>query len=156
MSHVTFPVDGENQFKIEPISLKHLEIARARQKTLTKPAVSLGRLEDIAYQLAGIQRKNKPAIEDKWVVIAAADHGVVEEGVSAFPQAVGELNNLLPPSLGGRDKNYPAARVSYSANPHQPCRKNANCTRKGESLHHYLAAIALDGLACDVAGFFGG
>ena len=75
-------------FIIDPISASHVEAARARQATLTKPAGSLGRLEDIACQIAGIQRSETPKIVDKWVVVAAADHGVVEEGVSAFPQEV--------------------------------------------------------------------
>ena len=56
--------------------------------SLTKPAGSLGRLEDIACQVAGIQRTETPRIEKKWVVVAAADHGVTDEGVSAFPQTV--------------------------------------------------------------------
>jgi nicotinate-nucleotide--dimethylbenzimidazole phosphoribosyltransferase len=75
-------------FEIEPISDSHVELARARQATLIKPPGSLGRLEDIACQLAGIQRTEKLVIENKWVVVAAGDHGVVVEGVSAFPQGV--------------------------------------------------------------------
>ena len=78
----------DNHYAVEPISESHVIAARARQATLTKPAGSLGRLEDIASQLAGIQRSDTPKIENKWVVVAAGDHGVVEEGVSAFPQAV--------------------------------------------------------------------
>ncbi len=73
---------------IEPISQRHAEAARERQAKLTKPAGSLGRLEDIACQIAGIQRTDTPSIDKKWVVVAAGDHGVVAEGVSAFPQAV--------------------------------------------------------------------
>jgi nicotinate-nucleotide--dimethylbenzimidazole phosphoribosyltransferase len=73
---------------IEPVSQRHVEAARERQSLLTKPAGSLGRLEDIACQVAGIQRSDTPIIEKKWAVVAAADHGVVAEGVSAFPQAV--------------------------------------------------------------------
>ncbi len=84
---------------IEPISQAHVEAARARQAILTKPAGSLGRLEDIACQLAGIQRSEKPVIENKWVVVAAGDHGVVEEGVSAFPQAV--TAQMVANFLGG-------------------------------------------------------
>ncbi len=74
--------------EIDPISVAHVEAARSRQSSLTKPAGSLGRLEDIACQVAGIQHTDNPAIVDKWVVVAAADHGVVDEGVSAFPQTV--------------------------------------------------------------------
>jgi len=79
-------IDG--LFIIPSISSPHVEEARARQAQLTKPEGSLGRLEDIACQIAGIQRTDQPKIENKWVVIAAADHGVVNEGVSAFPQEV--------------------------------------------------------------------
>ncbi|MCH7969812.1 MAG: nicotinate-nucleotide--dimethylbenzimidazole phosphoribosyltransferase [Chloroflexi bacterium] len=79
---------GFSKYDIEPISKGHVEVARQRQSVLTKPAGSLGRLEDIACQIAGIQRTETPRIENKWVVVAAGDHGVVAEGVSAFPQAV--------------------------------------------------------------------
>lgn len=62
--------------------------ARARQDTLTKPAGSLGRLEDISIQLAGIYGQAVPQPGNKVIVLAAADHGVVTEGVSAYPQEV--------------------------------------------------------------------
>jgi nicotinate-nucleotide--dimethylbenzimidazole phosphoribosyltransferase len=81
-------MDDFTSLAIEPISADHVDAARVRQAQLTKPAGSLGRLEDIACQIAGIQRSRTPNIENKWVVVAAADHGVVDEGVSAFPQAV--------------------------------------------------------------------
>ena len=62
--------------------------AQARQNILTKPQGSLGRLEALSVQLAGIQRKAIPIIKDKAVVTMAADHGVAAEGTSAFPQEV--------------------------------------------------------------------
>ena len=63
--------------------------ARARQDTLTKPSGSLGRLEELAIQLAGIARSAVPPLpRDKAVIVMAADHGVAAEGVSAYPQAV--------------------------------------------------------------------
>ena len=62
--------------------------ARARHDTLTKPPGSLGRLEELSIQLAGVQRKEIPEIKDKVIITMAGDHGVVEEGVSAFPQEV--------------------------------------------------------------------
>lgn len=62
--------------------------ARKRQDMLTKPAGSLGRLEDISVQLAGILGQAVPRIENKVVVLAAADHGVAADGVSAYPQEV--------------------------------------------------------------------
>ena len=62
--------------------------ARARQDQLTKPQGSLGRLEELSVQLAGITRKAAPQIKDKAIVTMAADHGVVAEGTSAYPQEV--------------------------------------------------------------------
>jgi nicotinate-nucleotide--dimethylbenzimidazole phosphoribosyltransferase len=64
------------------------EQAAARQQQLTKPAGSLGRLETIAVQLAGLQGQLKPSLNQLWIAIFAGDHGVVAEGVSAFPQEV--------------------------------------------------------------------
>lgn len=55
---------------------------------LTKPPGSLGVLEELAVQLAGISGNPMPAARDKVVVVMAGDHGVVEEGVSAFPSEV--------------------------------------------------------------------
>ncbi|MBB2495147.1 nicotinate-nucleotide--dimethylbenzimidazole phosphoribosyltransferase [Aquipseudomonas ullengensis] len=62
--------------------------ARQRQTQLTKPAGSLGQLEQLAITLAGLQGRERPSIGQPWIAIFAGDHGVVEEGVSAFPQAV--------------------------------------------------------------------
>jgi nicotinate-nucleotide--dimethylbenzimidazole phosphoribosyltransferase len=65
-----------------------MQAARARQDDLTKPRGSLGRLEDLSVQVAGIMRNPLPKIEQKVVVTMAGDHGVVAEGVSAYPQEV--------------------------------------------------------------------
>lgn len=62
--------------------------AVARQATLTKPAGSLGRLEEIALFMAGWQRDARPRLDDGRVVIFAGNHGVAARGVSAFPPAV--------------------------------------------------------------------
>lgn len=62
--------------------------ATARQAQLTKPAGALGQLETIAIQLAGLQGCEQPQIQRPWLSLFAGDHGVVEEGVSAYPQAV--------------------------------------------------------------------
>lgn len=73
---------------ISPLHAKALEKAENRQAHLTKPAQSLGRLEDIAIQLAGITGEAVPSLGKKRVILCAADHGVTVEGVSAFPSAV--------------------------------------------------------------------
>jgi len=62
--------------------------ARARQASLTKPAGSLGRLEEIAVFLAGWQGTPQPMIELARAAIFAGNHGVAVHGVSAFPASV--------------------------------------------------------------------
>lgn len=62
--------------------------AQKYQAQLTKPAGSLGRLEDIAVDFAGWQSTFKPVLEQVMVRVFAADHGVCVQGVSAFPQQV--------------------------------------------------------------------
>ena len=74
--------------RIGPLDEAALAAARARQDTLTKPRGSLGRLEALAVQLAGITGNPQPDFQHKVIVTMAGDHGVVAEGVSAYPQAV--------------------------------------------------------------------
>jgi len=62
--------------------------AQERLDDLTKPKGSLGRLEEIAKQICGIKGKIVEKIEKKVIYVLAADHGVVSEGVSAYPQEV--------------------------------------------------------------------
>lgn len=62
--------------------------ARDRQAQLTKPAGSLGQLEDLSIQLAAITGRSRPVTTRKSVFIMAADHGVCREGVSAYPADV--------------------------------------------------------------------
>jgi len=74
--------------EIAPLNQEAMAAARARQDTLTKPLGSLGRLEDISVLLAGIFGQPIPQIRRKSIILAAGDHGVVAEGVSAYPQEV--------------------------------------------------------------------
>lgn len=67
------------------------EAARQMQQCLddkTKPRGSLGVLEDLACRIASIYRTTEPPLPRKAVVVMAADHGVAEEGVSAYPAEV--------------------------------------------------------------------
>lgn len=64
------------------------QAARVRQACLTKPTGSLGRLEDVAIRLAGMQAVTALSLDRVCITVFAADHGVCAEGVSAFPQAV--------------------------------------------------------------------
>ncbi|NLK01009.1 MAG: nicotinate-nucleotide--dimethylbenzimidazole phosphoribosyltransferase [Clostridia bacterium] len=70
---------------IQPLDAAGMEAAKGRISSLAKPRGSLGVLEDIAVKLAGIHGKI-PYIGGKVVIIIAGDHGVAEEGVSAYPQ----------------------------------------------------------------------
>ena len=74
--------------RIEPVDRRAQRSAELRQQQLTKPPGSLGRLEDLSIQLAGIFRTERPTIRGKAVVVAAADHGVVTQGVTGYPQEV--------------------------------------------------------------------
>jgi nicotinate-nucleotide--dimethylbenzimidazole phosphoribosyltransferase len=76
------------QQPIDAPSEPHRQAALHRQAQLTKPAGSLGELESLAVTLAGLQATNLPRIEQVCIAVFAADHGVCEEGISAFPQAV--------------------------------------------------------------------
>lgn len=73
---------------LRPIDTRAVEVARARQETLTKPPGSLGDLEALAIRLAGWQHRDRPSVERVHITVFAGDHGVAAEGVSAFPQAV--------------------------------------------------------------------
>ena len=84
---------------VKPLDEAARAAAQARQAQLTKPAGSLGRLEDIAIQLAAMQGRPLPRIHHPWISIFVADHGVAEEGVSAFPQAV--TQQMLANFVGG-------------------------------------------------------
>ncbi|QKI89016.1 nicotinate-nucleotide--dimethylbenzimidazole phosphoribosyltransferase [Thiomicrorhabdus xiamenensis] len=65
-----------------------IEAAFLHQRQLTKPEGSLGRLEEVAIRLASHQRCTQPEVVKPWISVFAADHGIVEDGVSAYPQAV--------------------------------------------------------------------
>ena len=78
----------ERAVSIQPLDTGAMEQARVRQQQLTKPSGSLGRLEDLAVQMAGITRSPLPVIGRKAVIVMAGDHGVTSEGVSAYPSVV--------------------------------------------------------------------
>ncbi len=74
--------------RILPPDVDAISRAEARQATLTKPPGSLGRLESLSVQLAGIFGTETPTIREKVVVVAAGDHGVVSRRVTGYPQEV--------------------------------------------------------------------
>ena len=73
---------------IHPLNEAAIAAARERQAQLAKPPGSLGRLEELSIQLAGITGKVHNKIEKKHLLVFAADNGVVAEGVSSAPQSV--------------------------------------------------------------------
>jgi len=73
---------------IHPVKAQALSRARERTARLVMPPRALGRLHEIGERLCGMQGTLKPKIARKAVLVMAGDHGVVAEGLSAFPQAV--------------------------------------------------------------------
>lgn len=99
--------------RIQPLDNVAMALARARQDALTKPQGSLGRLEELSLQLAGITAQPLPQVGRKVIFTMAGDHGVVAERVSAFPQEVtpqmvynflrgGAAINVLARQVGAR------------------------------------------------------
>ena len=73
---------------VKPLDQTAMTAARQHQARLAKPPGSLGRLEDLSVQLAGITGTVHNKIEKKHLLVFAADNGVVAEGVSSAPQRV--------------------------------------------------------------------
>lgn len=98
---------------IGELSASAMDQARARQLDLTKPPGSLGRLEALHVQIAGITGTVLPQLDQKAVIVMAGDHGVTAEGVSAYPAEVtpqmvlnfvrgGAAINVLADAAGAR------------------------------------------------------
>jgi nicotinate-nucleotide--dimethylbenzimidazole phosphoribosyltransferase len=73
---------------IRGLDTEAMELASERQDQLTKPQGSLGILEELSIRLAGMMQDEMPSISRKVIIVMAGDHGVVADGVSAFPQEV--------------------------------------------------------------------
>ena len=73
---------------IEKIDYSLADKTQKRLDNLTKPQGSLGRLEDLAKQVVEITRKDNLELKNKVIFTFAADHGVTEEGISAYPKEV--------------------------------------------------------------------
>ena len=127
------PLIDQTIAEILELDPEAMAAARARQDTLTKPLGSLGRLEDLSVQLAGIFGQATPQIRRKSIILAAGDHGVVAEGVSAYPQDVTPA--MVMNFLGGapRSTSWPGTPgpKSWSWTPVWPpiCRPTPCCGR---------------------------
>jgi nicotinate-nucleotide--dimethylbenzimidazole phosphoribosyltransferase len=84
---------------IPPLDEGAMAEASARQDRLTKPAGSLGRLEELSIRLAGMTGRLRPRLRHSVVFVLAADHGVAVERVSAYPQDV--TAQMVANVLGG-------------------------------------------------------
>jgi nicotinate-nucleotide--dimethylbenzimidazole phosphoribosyltransferase len=73
---------------IKPVNTEWYSIAQKHLDNLTKPLGSLGRLEEFARRLVAITENRKPVLDKKVIFTFAGDHGIVDEGVSAYPKEV--------------------------------------------------------------------
>jgi nicotinate-nucleotide--dimethylbenzimidazole phosphoribosyltransferase len=96
--------------EIRPLSKAWYDKAWARLDNLSKPRRSLGVLEEIAARVVAIREEERPRLDKKAVFVFAGDHGVVAEGVSAYPQEVtgAMVRNFL---AGGAGINVLARRA---------------------------------------------
>ena len=89
MTHFLSPTQIDEIISSLPIAdVKAQTKASLRQAKLTKPNGSLGRLEDVAIWMAGWQRRERPSIDHGQCLVFAGNHGVVKQGISAFPAEV--------------------------------------------------------------------
>jgi nicotinate-nucleotide--dimethylbenzimidazole phosphoribosyltransferase len=146
--------------RIQPINPEWLAKAQTRLDQLTKPRGSLGRLEELAAWYVAVREELMPTIKKKAVVIFAGDHGVVDEGVSAYPQEVtfqmvanfvqgGAGINVLARHVGAEVQVVDiGVNYDFSAMPGLTIRKVAPGTRNlareaAMSLEETEAAIAV-------------
>jgi len=137
---------------------------QARLDILTKPPGSLGVLEEISLKLAGITGNPMPTIGDKAVVVMAGDHGIVQEGVAAFPQEVtpqmvlnflagGAAINVLSRHVGARVVCVDIGVISTVSHPGLIVKKvktGTNNMAKGPAMSREEAVKALE-VGIDIA-----
>jgi len=124
------------------------------QNQLTKPPGALGRLEQLATDLAACQGQVKPEIRNPQCVVFAADHGVVGQGVSAFPQAV--TVEMLKNFVAGGAAISVLSRVNQFELSVVNCGTAIPCDQLEGVIHHPLAAGTADfsqqpAMTCDQA-----
>ena len=117
--------------------------AADRDARLTKPPKSLGRLEELVFWLAGWQGQNPPRLDRIEVLVFAGNHGVVAQGVSAFPAAVtaqmvanfasgGAAINQLQPCRRCQSSRHPARSRPPDRGLHRGARHGrAGFSRRG-------------------------
>ena len=146
---------------IGPLDAGAMQAAAERQAMLTKPAGSLGRLEGLSIQLAGITGHLRPALTPRQVIVCAADHGVTAEGVSAYPSAVtaqmvlnflhgGAAINVLARQMGA---DVRVLDVGVAADlPQHPLLCAAKVRRGTGNLRREAAMLPAEAVAAVAAG----
>jgi len=144
--------------QIPPIDTSAAAQARARQEQLTKPQGSLGRLEELSIQIAGITGNHRPQLTHKTIVVMAGDHGVVAQGVSAFPQEVtpqmvanflngGAAINVLARHVGARvvvvDMGIAADMSEFVGLVHKKIQPGTNDFTQGPAMTREQAVQAI-------------
>lgn len=152
------PVLADTLNSIVPVNQKMLAAAQAKLDNKTKPPGSLGSLELFARRVAAINGTLEPVTAKKIIFVFAADHGVVEEGVSAFPREVTPqmVLNFLAGGAGvnvlarhaGAEVRIVDIGVDYDFEPHPGLilRKVARGTRnlsKGPAMSREQAISAM-------------
>src|SRR3989304_2783712 len=100
--------------KIKKPDSRLIEQAQVRLDSLTKPQGSLGRLEELAKKIVSITGNLRPEIKKKVIVVMTGDHGVAEEGISAYP---GEVTSQMVYNFlkGGAAINVLASYIAAEA-----------------------------------------
>lgn len=144
---------------IKAMDNNSMSMAKARQDTLTKPAGSLGRLEELSIQLAGIQGRPQPQIKQKAIIVMVADHGVVAEGTSAYPREVtaqmvlnfvrgGAAINVISRQIGARvevvDIGIDADTASFKGIVHRKIAPGTQNMCRGPAMTLEQAGQAID------------
>jgi nicotinate-nucleotide--dimethylbenzimidazole phosphoribosyltransferase len=144
-------------FDISPLDYRLMPEIKARIDNKTKPLGALGRLEEVALKIGLIQNTLTPRLARPVILVFAGDHGVAEEGVSPFPQAVTQqmVRNFLSGGAGinvfarqnGIDLRIVDAGVNHTFEPH-PALVDAKI---GNSTQNFLKSPAMTAEQCQQA-----
>jgi len=144
-------------FNIPPIDYHLMPELKARIDNKTKPFGALGRLEEIALKVGLIQNTLTPRLARPVILVFAGDHGIVEEGVSPFPQAVTQqmVQNFLAGGAGinvfarqnGIDLRIVDAGVNHAFEPH-PALVDL---KVGMGTHNFMHGPAMTDAECQEA-----